>query len=542
MIPKILHFCFGLSRQGGDWGLVHYACVKSAVERIRPEQAFLYFEYMPRGPFWDLTAKFVTCRKITAPREVFGNPLLHYAHRGDVLRLEKLIEMGGIYLDCDMFVHRDFDDLLENSVVIGQEGEQGKFGLCNAVILAEPDASFLKRWYAEYKTFRSKGHDPFWSEHSVEVPLKLAKIYGTELTILGPRAFFWPTWEEEGLKKIFASNEPIPREGVYANHLWESWAWPDYLRDLTPGRVRLVDSNFHCWMSPLIADLPDDLGVCSLAKRIINSSGNDDLLSKRWALRRNERRLRRKEKARRIVKRILPGRLRSRLKAALNDTVRRRIALTNALARAKAERIPFASGLGDSSNLLYGLVRSIKPSVCVEIGSARGRSTCYIGLALKENGRGTLFAIDPHIQTDWNDDNSIDTYAVLTENLAALGVGAHVQVLRSFSEEVAGSWNSPIDLLFIDGDHSYDGAKRDWELFSRHLSPFGVAIFHDTIWDLKPDSALSRLGKMGVPCFVNELREMGYPVLTIEKDCGVSLVQPVIGGVPLSRGDGNTHS
>ncbi len=33
--------------------------------------------------------------------------------------------------------------------------------------------------------------------------------------------------------------------------------------------------------------------------------------------------------------------------------------------------------------------------------------------------------------------------------------------------------------------------------------------------------------KMGVPCVVDELRETGYPVPTIDKGCGVTLVQPI---------------
>jgi hypothetical protein len=156
MIPKILHFCFGLSRKRGEFGLAHYACVKSAIERIKPKHAFFYFEYRPRGPFWDLTSKMVDCKQITAPRSVFGNPLLHYAHRADVFRLQQLIEVGGIYLDCDVFIHRDFDDLLNNSVVLGQEGEDETIGLCNAVILAEPGARFLRRWYSQYSRFRSR--------------------------------------------------------------------------------------------------------------------------------------------------------------------------------------------------------------------------------------------------------------------------------------------------------------------------------------------------------------------------------------------------
>jgi hypothetical protein len=38
---------------------------------------------------------------------------------------------------------------------------------------------------------------------------------------------------------------------------------------------------------------------------------------------------------------------------------------------------------------------------------------------------------------------------------------------------------------------------------------------------------------MGVPRFVDELRQQGYQVLTIDRDYGVSLVQPVVGGLAL---------
>jgi predicted O-methyltransferase YrrM len=176
----------------------------------------------------------------------------------------------------------------------------------------------------------------------------------------------------------------------------------------------------------------------------------------------------------------------------------------------------------------------MKPELCVEIGSARGRSACSIGMALKENGRGKLMAIDPHRKTEWNDYQSIDTFETITHNLAVLELTDWVEVLRATSDEAAAGWTRQIDMIFIDGDHSYAGVKRDWDLFVPHVRPFGVVIFHDTLWDL-----MSNLGPvradMGVPRFVEELRAEGYPVITIDKDYGVSMVQPVKGGVSLRR-------
>jgi len=202
------------------------------------------------------------------------------------------------------------------------------------------------------------------------------------------------------------------------------------------------------------------------------------------------------------------------------------------LARKELDALEIASGLGGSAWLLHGLVRSLKPEVVVEIGSAQGKSACYIGMALKEIGEGKLYAIDPHTRTDWNDQGPEDTLQIMTENIKKLNLQKHVEIVRQTSVEVRAWWKLTIDMLFIDGDHSYEGVKGDWEMFSPFVRPFGVVIFHDTIWDLKPDMQYHR-ADMGVPKFVDGLRAEGYPVITLERDFGVSLVQPVLQGVSL---------
>lgn len=189
--------------------------------------------------------------------------------------------------------------------------------------------------------------------------------------------------------------------------------------------------------------------------------------------------------------------------------------------------------MGDSAWLLYALVRSLKPDVAVEIGSARGKSTCFIGQGLRENRKGLLYAIDPHIATNWNDTGAVDSFDMLRQNLRRVGVQDYVEIVRKMSDEAAKNWKRPIDLLLIDGDHTFDGVKRDWDLFSPFVRNTGVVIFHDTAWELCGRDSEYYRSDMGVPRFVEHLREQGYPVITLYRDFGVSLVQPVKQGLPL---------
>ncbi len=36
-----------------------------------------------------------------------------------------------------------------------------------------------------------------------------------------------------------------------------------------------------------------------------------------------------------------------------------------------------------------------------------------------------------------------------------------------------------IDFLFIDGDHTYEGVRKDWEMYSPLVRPGGLVVFHD---------------------------------------------------------------
>ena len=46
--------------------------------------------------------------------------------------------------------------------------------------------------------------------------------------------------------------------------------------------------------------------------------------------------------------------------------------------------------------------------------------------------------------------------------------------------------NAKFDFIFIDGDHSYPGVKKDYESVLPYVSENGVMVFHDAWWDVHP--------------------------------------------------------
>lgn len=191
------------------------------------------------------------------------------------------------------------------------------------------------------------------------------------------------------------------------------------------------------------------------------------------------------------------------------------------------------SGFGEFAHVLYALVRSAKPDTVVEVGSSYGYSTCYIAAALQRNSKGMLYSIDPHEATRWNDGNpSDDTYGIVQQRLAALRLTQYVTHLRAYSHQTIKQWDKPIDLLLLDGSHSYQDVKSDFFGFLPHLANDSLVLFHDTMWEYHRDSKWYR-NDQGVPRVVQELQNLGYPMVTLREGWGLTILQNSRGGFPL---------
>ena len=223
-IPNNIHIVYGLAENFGwseyehyvqevdkhmkrpkadAFNIIRYLNIKSAYEVNKPDNIFFYYKHEPYGKWWELAKQYITPVKIEPPTEIFGNPVNHYAHQADVIRLQILIEEGGIYLDSDVLCLKSFSDLLnlegkKGGFIMGQEGENS-VKLCNAIMLSEKDAEFSKIWLSQYTTF----DDNNWAGHSIELPYMLFQQYPDLINVMDYKSFTWPLYHGEHLRWFY---------------------------------------------------------------------------------------------------------------------------------------------------------------------------------------------------------------------------------------------------------------------------------------------------------------------------------------------------
>lgn len=201
------------------------------------------------------------------------------------------------------------------------------------------------------------------------------------------------------------------------------------------------------------------------------------------------------------------------------------------------ERVDWKSGIGKSIHALFGIVRSLRPQTIVEIGSARGRSTCAMALACRMNGKGRVYAIDPHDGNAWADRGTEkDSLEFLRNRISDYGLGKYCEIIPTSSKAASSHWNRPIDFLFIDGDHTYEGVLSDLSLFKHWLTQRALVAFHDSLWDYLRDDPCFR-PDMGVPRFLENLRHQGFQMITIWAMPGLTIMHPNADGFPLWPAD-----
>jgi len=133
--------------------------------------------------------------------------------------------------------------------------------------------------------------------------------------------------------------------------------------------------------------------------------------------------------------------------------------------------------------LLHDLAKEARGGCIVEIGSFHGRSTIAMAIGSQAGNKAAVYAVDPYLQFVGPLGGTFGPQdkAGLLKNLILTGTAAAVWLLQLPSIQAASSWQEPIALLWIDGDHNYEGVKADFEAWTPWVIPGGVIAFHDSL-------------------------------------------------------------
>ena len=123
----------------------------------------------------------------------------------------------------------------------------------------------------------------------------------------------------------------------------------------------------------------------------------------------------------------------------------------------------------------------------LEVGSFQGKSTFFLGHAVALSGNGKMFAVDhfkgnlgaEHYYKVEKDDLS-DLEAGFRKNIKRAGLNKFVTLINKPNHiAVSDIEDNSVRLLFIDGDHTADGIRKDLRLFMPKLKSGAIIAFDD---------------------------------------------------------------
>ena len=153
-------------------------------------------------------------------------------------------------------------------------------------------------------------------------------------------------------------------------------------------------------------------------------------------------------------------------------------------------------------NFVFSLIEVCRPKKVVELGVFRGDSLSAMSQACRDLGltHTEIIGVDT-----WAGDSTTGTYGeevyAVVKDFFDTTFPSTVLIRSLFSQAFTKIDNSSVDILHIDGLHTYDAVKEDFTTWLPKLSDSGIVLFHDI-------SVMN--GDFGVYKFWKEVKDL-YP-------------------------------
>lgn len=168
---------------------------------------------------------------------------------------------------------------------------------------------------------------------------------------------------------------------------------------------------------------------------------------------------------------------------------------------------PVGSLWAVEGQILYALVRALKPMNALELGTYHGCSATHIAAALKRNGTGWLTCVD----NGFDARGQFSIGHLIPEALLDYIEMVDSDLVEFMSRDTSHGYN----FIFEDGFHSPDQVQALWQTFPQRLMPMGVAVSHDACHFIVGDNVSGGIRGAGI-------EDAGY-YLIAPADCGLAV-------------------
>lgn len=236
-IPKVIHFIYPWTEKTRPWSMVNDLAVKTAL-KVYPDYTINIWTNKVDFPW----IPGVIVRFCELPTHIGEAEIGSPQYVSDVMRLQILLDYGGIYMDTDMISLRPFKAYDESILSFCWETAFCN-SICNAFMAAPPRNDFIHAWLERMPEAMKS---PTWAYGGVVVPYEMTKdpFYDAYYNPLSHR-FFCPF----DLSKNWMFDPALKQEAkdIMGNpcaiHIFETY-WRDTIKDITPEWIEKNDCLF----------------------------------------------------------------------------------------------------------------------------------------------------------------------------------------------------------------------------------------------------------------------------------------------------------
>lgn len=164
----------------------------------------------------------------------------------------------------------------------------------------------------------------------------------------------------------------------------------------------------------------------------------------------------------------------------------------------------------------YDLVADRKPELLVELGTYSGLSFFSFCQAMEENKvRGLAYAVDTWEGDEHTGNYDDSVYQQVASHARENYPGFSYLLRMRFDEALAQFDDRSIDILHIDGLHTYEAVKQDFESWLPRVKDDGIILLHDIE---------ARLPEFGVRRFWQEISSQ-YPSFEFRHGYGLGVLK-----------------